>query len=821
MISSMLITFYRNNSNSITKFMTQPKLYKIDSKSTLSCRKLENLKEYQNRRNSSNSKDIQRSGSKVNKDNKANILARKVLTESALKSRRWKADRLRNNLISSFNESSVDDYKTDSRSGMKNRKLSNYKLSCFKKTKSTIKSICDKRINSSVLNNPSWDKIQSDTLKRSVERTNAYASFNYKLNNSYTSTTNLNNECLKIEDSYKLNDSKEDALFLPKDVYFSQQNKLSFDQKTKGSKSWRKYRIARESSFKQSKNNFNSFHKSKDIEKCEIMMKEMDPKLFGGLPTNHIVDLYYAKWQDLGIDPTENQMKRFIDFWKLNLKSRKVKLRDWGFGSKCAKVFSNILSNFDISCLDLRKNMIGNRGIKTLWKGINESTSLVHIDLGSNDITSDGANYFFESILNNISLSSFSLANVDGLHRNRIGTLGWKGLNNLLKTNKIITMIDISDNSIGNEGIRNMLSEIDPNQSEIVYINLTNNELSQGCIDELSSLLKSKKLYEIKLGYNDLTDKTAQELASYFYRGYCHLAKLDLSYNKLTSVGCSHLFQALKLNPYLTHLNLESNNLSRGKRFESIISMLKSNKVLSSLNLSKWELTSNEAEMLADGLWYNASITTINLSRNNLSTEGWIFLFNWMTSTISKISSIDLSHNHIGDDAISSLWKVLEVNKTLQKVNLYSNMFSKRSCGELVIILKNNTTLFNLNLDWNSIDCHHIAAISDYCKRNLKNAEKNGLPLIKEEILKLLKSEEGTKITEKQILDSISKIKTEKQRIENDFTEDLAKFEIAKVNDRSILEDIRIQKSVTSKIIQDLDKQEAKIEGEESGMIYQ
>jgi len=41
-------------------------------------------------------------------------------------------------------------------------------------------------------------------------------------------------------------------------------------------------------------------------------------------------------------------------------------------------------------------------------------------------------------------------------------------------------MIDIADNSIGNEGIRNMLRGVDPHKSNIVYMNLSNNNLSQG-----------------------------------------------------------------------------------------------------------------------------------------------------------------------------------------------------------------------------------------------------------------------------------------------------------------------------------------------------
>lgn len=158
--------------------------------------------------------------------------------------------------------------------------------------------------------------------------------------------------------------------------------------------------------------------------------------------------------------------------------------------------------------------------MRALCKGIAQSTTLNHVDLGSNDITSEGASLLFDQLMDHQYVTSFSLANVDGLHRNRLGSIGCKHLNKLLRHNKIISMVDIADNAIGNEGIRYMLAGIDPAQSSIAYINLSNNGLSAGCVNELSSLLKSSNLFEIRLSNNKLTDKTAQELAYFFYRGY-------------------------------------------------------------------------------------------------------------------------------------------------------------------------------------------------------------------------------------------------------------------------------------------------------------
>ena len=442
-----------------------------------------------------------------------------------------------------------------------------------------------------------------------------------------------------------------------------------------------------------------------------------------------------------------------------------------------------------------------------MWKGIAESKTLIHIDLGSNDITPEGANALFEWFMDHKYLTSFSLANVDGLHRNRVGISGWKVLNKLLKTNKIISMIDISDNAIGNEGIRFMLNEIDPSNSSIVYMNLSNNDLSQGWIDELSSLLKSTNLYEIKLANNNLSDKTAQELAVYFYRGYWHLSKLDLSYNKLTSVGWSYLFQALKLNPFLTHLNLEDNNLSKGNQFDSIIQLLKANKILKVLNLSKCELTAKEADMISDGLSINSTLISLNLSNNKFFSQGAISIYTSISTPYSKLSLLDLSFNHIGNESIPSLCKCVELNKSLQKLNLYSNLLTKDSCSPLLISLKSNQLLVSLNLGWNSLNPNHLASLKAIWEQNAKRSQQTGLPFI-HEILSLLKSQESSNTTETQIHLQIERCKEEKAKLQNDFSKCIEKFDKVKkkqklLNELSEAKKIEVIKEVNQVEIQE------------------
>lgn len=117
-----------------------------------------------------------------------------------------------------------------------------------------------------------------------------------------------------------------------------------------------KHRMLRERSIhKLSKQCFSLSFKLDGLQRCERVLEQMGLECFGNLTADHIVDLYYAKCQDLELDPSEDQMKRFVNFCRLNMKSRKVKLRDCGFGAKCADVFARILARFEVCTLDLRK----------------------------------------------------------------------------------------------------------------------------------------------------------------------------------------------------------------------------------------------------------------------------------------------------------------------------------------------------------------------------------------------------------------------------------------------------------------------------------
>ena len=100
-----------------------------------------------------------------------------------------------------------------------------------------------------------------------------------------------------------------------------------------------------------------------------------------------------------------------------------------------------------------------------MQRGLRINCSLIHLDLGSNDITDEGAVKLFKLLETHPTLTSLVVANHDRLHRNRMGDRSCQSLGDLLRINQQISMLNISDNSISNEGLKMITTGYDEGAS--------------------------------------------------------------------------------------------------------------------------------------------------------------------------------------------------------------------------------------------------------------------------------------------------------------------------------------------------------------------
>ena len=96
----------------------------------------------------------------------------------------------------------------------------------------------------------------------------------------------------------------------------------------------------------------------------------------------------------------------------------------------------------------------------------------MHLDLGCNQITQDGAAHLFNQLKKHKSLTSISLGNMDCYkNKNKIGVKGCKALSDLLRTNPLISMINLADNAVSGEGLKLLVEGIRDSPS-LISLNL-------------------------------------------------------------------------------------------------------------------------------------------------------------------------------------------------------------------------------------------------------------------------------------------------------------------------------------------------------------
>ena len=98
----------------------------------------------------------------------------------------------------------------------------------------------------------------------------------------------------------------------------------------------------------------------------------------------------------------------------------------------------------------------------------------------------------------------------------------------------------------------------------------------------------------------------------------------------------------------------------------------------------------------------------------------------------------------------------------------------------LAVAIKNNNTIQSLNLAFNTLDKQDLRKIKEFCKRNIQNSEKIGLPDIRDELVDLMQTDEGIQVTEEQILERVKYLKMERISIEKEFIKEQDKFDLLK-----------------------------------------
>jgi len=260
-----------------------------------------------------------------------------------------------------------------------------------------------------------------------------------------------------------------------------------------------------------------------------------------------------------------------------------------------------------------------------LINGLISNNNIVSLDLSSNQILEKGSNDLFDSLTNHPSLTAIDLSNSVPNSKNIIGNRGCYKLRNFLQQNKIFTILNIAENEIGKEGLDLIVEGLQCNTS-LISLDISKNNLPTNTIFCLSKIkietavINCSQLNELILKSNNLVDKSIFDLYELIINKECKLERINLSCNKISSVGANKLFYGLIKNAEIKNVDI-SENYIEGAFDSQFEEFCKTNKTLSSLNLSKCGLSSESIQVIANSISLNCSIISLNLSFNYIDVK--------------------------------------------------------------------------------------------------------------------------------------------------------------------------------------------------------
>ena len=446
-----------------------------------------------------------------------------------------------------------------------------------------------------------------------------------------------------------------------------------------------------------------------------------------------IEDLVKARCKDIGIALRENMIDKFEDYCNSKCKNRIVDLSECFLGVNSTIIIANILFNSDrISRLNLTRNNLADNGIKILIAAVKNSHSLVSLNLTSNSITHRGGDIIFGELINQQSIIDLNLSSIEGTNRNRLTADGIKNIEFFLKKNFFIETLNISGNSIKDEGFITLAKGLNNNQT-LIKLNISNNDIHQKGLSLGLDIISMNKLDYLNISNNPILDEGIKKITDCL-KNFTNLHKLNISNCGFGFSGFEHLMNALQFMKRIEYLNISGNNI-KSNNFENVKPCFTSFGV-KYLNMAKCSLCNESALILGECLEENETIRTINISENNITDEGFRSFIPLFRNN-NVIENFDCSVNYITDFTAKYFIKNIKFNRGLKRINFFDNQL-KNEIGNLFIeILESNKNLVYINLIYNRVQMKTIEEINRILKINAERQKSKFIPNLQRDIQNL------------------------------------------------------------------------------------
>jgi len=266
----------------------------------------------------------------------------------------------------------------------------------------------------------------------------------------------------------------------------------------------------------------------------------------------------------------------------------------------------------------------------------------------------------------------------------------------------------------------------------ISVLDLSNNELSDGCANSLEDLLLFGQIEEFCIAKNKLTCDGLSMILQIIESGRSSLQALDVSCNPLERDGGMRVARFIVSDRALRHLNLssceletdsliaiatalrensslEAIGLDNPRTFSHddeitvhIASMLQVNATLQELTLRQHRMRCSGASILADAILSNSTLRSLDLACNEISVEGAEALARVVVAVDCHVESLLLGANRVANDGAAAIGAALEFTNCLRELDLSNNRISDEGLSGIAMGLAVNSSLAKLKL-WGNL----------------------------------------------------------------------------------------------------------------------
>ena len=421
-----------------------------------------------------------------------------------------------------------------------------------------------------------------------------------------------------------------------------------------------------------------------------------------------------------------------------------------------------LCNNRTICILDISNNNISNLGAREIASALHENQTLQTLNISCNNIQVDGAIAMAKALHENKALQYLYISNNNILDNgviaisecikknsklqelvisgNNISSKGAKQLAEAVKINTTLRSLDISNNKISNDGVK-FISDYLKHNCTLKELNLSENEITNEGVIELSEAIRiNMTLLKLNMSKDWITTDGILKFLETINNGKCVIQSLNITHNNVTKSGLIKIEQSIKklsfpLEVIASWNEIKDENVAVLKSTIKCLSYNSHNESIESSDIKEdeWPLhnilnVEYRAAFLCDCLKEDNTLQSLKISRNNIFTDesGRIANVVMMTKAIqinTTLQKLDMSNNSISDHGAAAISDSLKINVSLQELDLAGNKITTEGAKEIAEAIQVTKTLQTLNLSSNNISDDGAAAISDSLKINVSLQE--------------------------------------------------------------------------------------------------